>query len=229
MAAGLVAASPLHLRRGAPNLQQGYRLVVNVTDPTTDFPDNPVNGLYISGEHSGAGQEAPTVTTITSAATFYTTETSGNYSIQEDISGGEPYGFVQSTTPNPSENDFTYFLGISVGGNTSGFGVPGNPLNPNPCTNAFGPQDGTFVICNDGIVDAPEAPQFVLGYTLSSGGYYDPENVPDNCVAVKLLPECAALVNTPISDEVDSLCYDNVAAIDWSVQPECTTVNWGLE
>lgn len=82
---------------------------------------------------------------------------------------------------------------------------------------------GTFVVCDIGF-EAPVHPRLVVQYVEGTanaeyGKYYEEEpNVPEGCVAVKLLPECAELVGEKKGEGeeiVVSRCYKDVKEITW--------------
>ncbi|KAK3938995.1 hypothetical protein QBC46DRAFT_342929 [Diplogelasinospora grovesii] len=205
-------------------VSKGFRLVVNVTDPSTDFKDTPVNGMKLIGVHVGAGLDAPSVSSTYSPVFFQP----NNNTIQMATGSVAPWGIVMSDSPSdPTASPFVYDLGINIGGGTNGFGVPTNPLNAvYPCPAAYAPKTGTFAVCDMGF-DAYAHPRLLVRFIEgeTKGWYDEPENVPHNCVAVKLLPECARLdlgeAKGQEGEVWDTLCYQNLRNVDWSRMKAC--------
>ncbi|KAK3389859.1 hypothetical protein B0H63DRAFT_464440 [Podospora didyma] len=236
--AGLAAASPIAPRGEgyAPyTWSKAWSLVVNVTDISTDFPNYPIHGRKVVSIHSGAGLNTPTVTKEFSAGAdiFFNSET--DRTVRRSGSGSPtlpPLGLVEYNNPS-IDGEHVHALGVNFGPGTPGFGMSAGPLNPRPCPHLWAPQEGTFVVCDRGI-EAPGgiaryAVQFVDGEANSAPrNYYAPEpNVPSNCVAVKLIPQC----ETPAPEDGQSSqgnvtvgsaqCYPDVASINWSQYAEC--------
>lgn len=217
------AASPLAIRDVPTTLRStGISFVFNVTDQSLDFADNPVHGLYLSGLHVGAGEEAP-IPNAGSGIVFYETGPVGvdyaNNTI-DLIGGAEPYGLVISSTPD----NFTYGLGINIGDGSPNFAL-GQGHYYEGCAALTAPIQGSFAVCNTGYVNVPEVPELVLSFVEGPHeGWYDvAENIPANCVAVKLLAECATLDVDDASYDLGNVfsmpCYESVAAIDWTLYP----------
>lgn len=217
--AGVAAAVPFSTQGYAPvSHSKGITFVMNVTDPSTDFKDTPVNGLQLVGVHAGATENAPTVTSNGGESFFAT----NNDTIQLANTGSTPYSiFMDETAVEP----FVYNLGINAGYGTPGFGITSGPLNPHPCPMLYAPKAGTFAVCDTGF-GAPTHPQLLVQFVEGSmSNWYASENVPANCVAVKLIPQCSAIdpnqATVNYDDIPESQCYDNVTAINWSQLSPC--------
>jgi hypothetical protein len=215
-AAGLASAAPAACPapHHDPTLSKGFRLVVNVTDPTADFKKTPINGLQLSSIHAGAGVEMPTVTK--DGATFYS---GSDKTVNLAISGSSPYGLTQAEEPS---SPLLYGLGINIAEATKGFEVV-KPESQPMCTNLRGPRVGSFVVCDNGF-SAPEFAQLEVRFLEASRGIAAP--MPDNCVAVTFLPECAPIdlseATYDHSNLVDTVCHaGKVVDIDWSKQKYC--------
>lgn len=219
--AGFSMASRAVTRQSAPISQsKGFALILNVTTPGTDFTDFPINGLGLSAEHVGAGLDAlvPNTATAGSRLEFLYTI---NDTVQNgvDSSAWEGMRMESAATDDP----YVHVVVLQIEQPTVGFGVPTlSSTSGQPCLALFAPLNGTFAICNSGI-NAPEAPQYYAVFVEGdSMDWYATENIPDNCVAVKLLPQC-------VTDDMyennagieDVLCYENVSSIDWSQQELC--------
>jgi hypothetical protein len=208
----------------AKSYGKGFMLVINVTDLSRDFADMPVHGLKLDGIHSGAGLLAPTVSEDGDA--FFANGSSkgphgGSGTVQLDISGPYPYGLQIASTPD-SSSQFLYGMSIAAGLGSPNFEIS---YTPRPCSALFAPSLGTFAVCDTGFA-APEHPRLMLQYVENnSHEWYSTDNVPDNCVAVKLVPQCTALTgvqNATYPQNIwDSECYKDVAAIEWSQYDPC--------
>lgn len=218
---GVVAmASPLSARQSTQiSTSKSFQLVFNVTIPGTDFVDAPVNGVSVTQEHVGAGIDAlvPVVTGSTAIDLLYTS----NDTIQNGINSTSWQGLRMGTTA-VTGNDYLYGLDLFIGSPTTGFGIPVSLGTGQSCIAAYAPLTGTFAVCDIGI-SAPEVPQYPLYFVEGdSTDWYAAENVPDNCVAVKLLPQCSSETDYDDVDGVEEvLCYEDVDSIDWSQQELC--------
>jgi hypothetical protein len=217
-AACTAAASPIVARDAYPKStwSKGFKLVINVTDTALDFADSPVHLLQITPVHVGAGLNAPVP--VTNGSTFFTNTV--NNTVQLEVTGPTPMGIYMSSEPEPG-NATLFDIGINNGLGTPGISVfAGEPMHPIPCHALAAPRPGTFAVCDLGF-ESYAHPKRVLGFVYQpSDKWYSQENVPDNCVAVKLFPECTGLTS-PHGDVLETRCYDNVSAIDWSQYQQC--------
>lgn len=207
-----------------------FTLVLNVTVPGTDFADASVDNVFLSTEHVGAGHTAlvPSPSGITGAVDLAYTV---NRTIQDGLS---PYFWESFTMGSASdvEGEDTYGIELVVGSKVE-FGVTiidddddGDEVDGTSGCLAVSSslKNGTFAICDSGF-NAPEAPQYSLYFVHGGDGedWYATANLPDNCVAVKLLPQCSSSDEFDDSDEVQQVfCYEDVASIDWSQQALCS-------
>lgn len=189
---------------------QAFRLVVNLTNPADTFP-LPINGMYVIPSRAGANINH--VSLHTTGAVFIST-TANITRLSTDYM---PMGLEMNTTAGAPD---LRYLGLNGGKGTPGFGVS---KWPNTCASLTGPTPGTFVVCDLGF-EAPTHPRLAVQYVLGTanekyGDYYAEEpNVPEGCVAVKLLPECAELVGDKRDageEIVVSRCYKNVKEVTW--------------
>ncbi|KAK9769290.1 hypothetical protein SCAR479_14041 [Seiridium cardinale] len=218
--AGLVAASPMKKRAYPPLSQsQGFTLIANVTDTTKAVFDPPVNSWSLVGTHVGAGlntavlyadggsvffvngtgQEVSSASTSIALPPLRSTDGDGN-------SNYTPMGMQFSA----SGDDGEVYIGLNIGLGTKGAGII--PGLRSPYAELFGPYGGTFVVCNETtpVYGRPQYPVRV-----------ERQDVPENCVAINLLAQCAELPPITGVDDLniiveDVKCYENVAAIDWS-------------
>jgi len=221
--ASLAAASPLTQRNSAPDMStsKGFRLVINVTDASRDFKDDPVHGQEIGAVHTGAALNAPIP--AVRGAVFYETGPVGpefyNNTLQMGIGGPEAYGLVMDGSA-----DVSGAHGLAIQGGlhgTPGFSITGGPHFQN-CPAMVGPGQGTFAVCDLGF-GAPSHPKRVLQFIVGShpSWYTPPSYVPDNCVAVHLLVQCDTLdlsqATYPHDNIWDETCYANISVIkDWT-------------
>lgn len=217
----LAAASPMKARAAPPVSQStGFTLVANITDTTKNIFDPPVNGWNLVGTHIGAGLSAAVLSNGGSATFFQngtaqdisSAATSVNLPPIASVNGdGEPYytpwglDFFQYDVDSPEYN-----IGLNFGLPTRGSGIV--PGLRSAYAELFFVRSGSFVVCNE-TAPAYGRPQYPVRF--------EQEAIPDNCVPIKLLAQCAEL---PELAGVDALnitvypvkCYDDVSAIDWS-------------
>jgi hypothetical protein len=190
---------------------QGFRLVVNVTNPSLDF-DTPINGFYVNSIHVGAARNLVGVTDYPGRI-FYQNGTieEWRYARSTMISdeSGYPYG-LSLAADDDNEEPESYTARLDVG-----FGTPGLVLSrfPEPYVFALWEQ---WVACDEAL-EYYSGRHFVILKRVLQGA-----EVPGNCVAVRLLPQCTALPELPdwagASHEfaLESACYEDVASLDWS-------------
>lgn len=211
--AGMAAASPTMIPNDRFPLKysQGFRLVVNMTNPTDKFT-LPINGLKLAPFRAGANIN--TASLSEKGAVFFITDKNITRLSTDYMPTGLAMRHIATDPPH-----FNY-LGIDGGQGTPGFVVSSWP---NSCGSLFGSVSGTFAVCDTGF-EAPRHPRLAVHYVEGAANanradYYAPEpNVPAHCVAVKLLPECAPLEGQKMGEGeevVTSRCYEDVKAIDW--------------
>lgn len=235
---GLTLTSSLSTsRRQAPaptgiSQSRGFNLIFNVTVPGTDFPGHPIDGLALSAEHVGAGLAAA-IAGSTPVDLLYTV----NGTIQTGVSGSGTTPGATTTlweglemTGPAADEPFVYPLVLQLMAATPGLGVPtaanggGGDDDGQACLAAFAPLVGTFAVCDTGYVDVPEVPEYEVVFVKgNSTGWYVAQNIPDNCVAVKLLPQCSSDESVGTEEGVEEvLCYEDVSTIDWSLRQTCS-------
>ncbi|KAM0278478.1 hypothetical protein ACHAQH_005145 [Verticillium albo-atrum] len=222
--AGLTTASPLAARQVSypeKSKSLGFTLVVNVTDPASDFCES-INHYTLSSIHVGAGQALAAISTD-SARVWYLNGT------QQEIS--ESQGTVVTdggTPPFPNGIDIAEAEdSVSAVRVDAGDGTKGVQLAnfPDPYTYLTAPLAGSYLVCNES-VPYYQGRKFLLLKHAETEVDEDGEiesNVPEDCVAVRLLPQCADLEDLPegaiashaFANEVG--CYDNVTSIEWNV------------
>ncbi|KAI0129769.1 hypothetical protein BJ170DRAFT_617492 [Xylariales sp. AK1849] len=220
-AASLAAASPLDRRAAYPPLStsQGFTLVANVTDTTKAIFDAPVNDWSLVGVHVGAGMNAA-VLSAGEAAVFFVNGTGQEVSsasttvalppLTSTDGNGNPFYIPQGMQFTATTNTDEIYVSLDDGDGAKGAGI--TPGLRSPYADLFGPNGGTFVVCNQ-TGTAYGNPQYPVRV--------ETQEVPDNCVAITLLAQCAELPAFDGADELDIVveevkCYDNVAAIDWT-------------
>jgi hypothetical protein len=219
-AAGLAVASPMSRRDAYPPLSTStfFTLVANVTDITKNIFDPPVNGWSLSGVHSGAGLNTA-VLNANGGAIFFVNGTGQEVSsastsvglppIASSDGNGNPFYTPQGLQFSDSTTSDEVYLGLNFGLGTKGAGI--TPGLRSPYADLFGPFGSTLVVCNETapVYTRPQYP--VRGETV----------VPDNCVAITLLAQCASGPTLEGVEELniiteDVKCYEDVSAIDWS-------------
>lgn len=218
-----------HAAAAAISTAKTFNLVLNVTVPGTDFANAPVDNVFLSTEHVGAGHTAlvPSPSGITGAVDLAYTV---NRTIQDGLNPNFWESFTMGSAPDVEGED-TYSIELVVGSKVE-FGVTITDDDDDDEVDGTSSclavssslKNGTFAIC-DSDFNAPEAPQYSLYFVQGGDGedWYTTENVPENCVAVKLLPQCSSSDEFDDSDEVQEVfCYEDVASIDWSQQSLCS-------
>ena len=213
---GLAAASPLSMRQTPSypltSVSKGFKLVVNVTDPETDFSPS-IQNMFIEGLHVSAGLNDAGIQA--EGQIFYQNGTLAGGSADSNPTNvrfltdeGEPlspYGLGLSE-PNSSEANL---LTINGGDGSAGFGVS---TFPTPYTYAT---PDNFLACNTSLA-------YYEGEYFITLQQYIGTGTPDKCIHIRLIPQCAALESLPSSsyssyvDALETECYEDVASIDWS-------------
>lgn len=222
--AGLATASPLVPRQTVPNYpststSKGFHLVVNVTDPATDFSP-PINNYYVNGIHIGPPFALLGVTPEPGRIFYQNGTFQEIYYAQSTIISDAaipPSPFGLSLQPD-ADSDV-----VSTGHLDGGPGTPGVGLSRFPEPYVF-LRPETFIACNESI-PYYQGQHFVIikhaPVTVDEDGTIE-YNVPAECIAVRLLPECTELNELPddaySSHEfaADSQCYDDVSELVWS-------------
>jgi hypothetical protein len=225
--AGFAAASPAGVRGPAAyppvSVSKTFTLVLNATDPARDtIADTNIQGLRLTGIHAGAGINAPTVTNETGIVFYTNTTESEKTGIEFDFGFSFPLGFRFFPDTDPAK--LLVGIGLNIGYGTDGLGIL---ADPRPCPAVFTPEHGTFILCDRGF-SAPSHPRLLLQFVKGSDEkWYESENVPAECIPVKLVPQCAAVPELPDGFEfndtrvIESRCYKDVASIQWSQYSQC--------
>ncbi|KAI1372631.1 hypothetical protein F4677DRAFT_250276 [Hypoxylon crocopeplum] len=222
LVASLASASPLSGRQTPyppSTFSKGFKLVANVTDRANDLSP-PIHGWTLQGAHIGAGLNSAVLNNTTPGMIFYQNGTVNEvYHQTSDIltdvgTPFVPYGIIMRY---PSDTDKTVALGIDAGSGTPGITLT-NP--PYPMTELSAPAS-QFLACKENIPYYPPDREFVL-----VRAFRDQYEVPNNCVVVEFLPQCAELPDLPegsySSHEFANTarCFEDPANIDWTKYPE---------
>jgi hypothetical protein len=216
--ATLTSASPV--QRGpiipnypTPSHSQGFHFVVNVTNPELDF-NPPINGYYLNSIHDGAGLNLIGVTEDPGRV-FYQNGTieEWRYGRSTIISDGgipaAPYG-IALIPDDETEEPQSYTARLDVGKSTTGIVLS---RFPEPYVFALPEQ---YVACDEAL-EYYQGRHFVILKRIPHL-----TEVPDNCVAIRLLPQCTELNELPEGSfsshefALDSACYDDVSSLNWS-------------
>ncbi|KAK4171097.1 hypothetical protein QBC36DRAFT_368174 [Triangularia setosa] len=224
--AGLVVASPLPLaqRQFQGNYPprttaDAFTLVANISTSSHIF-DPDINNWFLSGVHIGAGRNAAILQpTLDRAAVFFVNGTGRDVSAQATSIALPPIKFQSGATPGGlqflpfEDSEKLVNVGLNFGPGSTGAGIVGGLRSPWP--QAFTPYS-FFVVCNE-TEPAYGRPQHSVKLAPSA------ESIPENCVAVTLLAQCASLPED-VFEGTEELnihhlgvpCYEDVGAIDWS-------------
>ncbi|KAF5875674.1 uncharacterized protein Bfra_011436 [Botrytis fragariae] len=188
-----------------------FTLVANVTSG-----DLAINDFVLESYHTGAGTAYAVLAEDNTEANpriFYINGTAtdvrfGNSSTITD-SGSEPDSFPESLTITPSD-PASSSSGRSTVEINAGAGQPyvGLTASPSQTTQLHGYQGETFYACNTTLLYGPAIQLFYRGYS---------QETPAGCSDVALLPQCSEGSGAEDASAATVSCYDDVAAIDWSV------------
>lgn len=223
--ASAAAADPGCIPRTSAS--QGFRLVVNVTDPSKDFSPS-INGQQFITAHIGPSLNRGIIIP-SSGAVFYQNGTYADidsHTLQIITDAGAAPGVFPQTVTYQKESVDTYGQGIYINGGAASGGTALTRLaDPySYLTILEGVISSTFVVCNQTIPYYGEDRRFnVVNWvqaTRDSSG--TSVKVPEGCVPVNLVPECAQLADLPegayssheFAQEVR--CYERVGDVDWS-------------
>lgn len=224
---GLAAASPLgyvepHIvtnpRYPERSTSTGFNLIVNVTDHSKDF-ERPIHNSQITTIHVGAGLSLVGVVEK-DGRVFYQNGTKdqrqdGEATVLTD--GGTPRTPAGLAIHQNKGNKQLYDTTLNFGP-----GTPGVQLNAldDPYTYML-PE--TFVACNESL-EYYQGKHFVVikqaRLSIDENNEIQ-RNIPDGCVPIRLVPQCAKLEELPEGSysshefALNSKCYDDVAKIKW--------------
>lgn len=222
--AGVAAASPVAIVPNYPphELSTGFRLVVNVTDKTLDFHPS-IQGFYLNSIHVGAGLNNVGIGAKSDNSNiYYQNGTAAEYRyhastlITDEATPLSPFGLSLAKDAGSDAVSTAY---VNGGPGTAGVGLSQFPegflfLEPE-----------TFLVCNESLAYY-QGTHFLIvkqaATTISSTGQVE-KNIPAGCAPVRLLPECAELEPLPAGSyashefAIDSECYPDVSAINWSL------------
>lgn len=180
----LITAALLGATLAAPcqKKSDGFNLRVQLNDPTRDLTPS-VSGQYLSGLRVSQGSYI--AVTSEEPSTYYLNNTEGGATVVHDIIGVYPISlFVQGPTEFDSSYPDEHNVGLVVGSTTKG-------LQVYPALT--GPADGgTYIICPREFV-FPSGPSDIVAPRF----LYEGEEIPDDCVSVTFVPECATLEPLP--------------------------------
>ncbi|KAK8105083.1 hypothetical protein PG999_008442 [Apiospora kogelbergensis] len=231
-ALGLAAAVPLESRQVVPHYPEtkqskGFSLVANVTDPSKDL-NPPINHWRLASLHVGAGL-GDAVLESDFAWTFYLNGTA------EDVRYGRAHTLADGGTPpfpwgiavdeaGTSYPDMGALHGISINAGSGEAGI--EPARfPEHYPTLLTPHAGTYVACNQ------TEPYYRQNFITVRAVFdtVDPATgldvrppLPDQCVAITLVPQCADLPDLPEGSQSSHQfantinCYEDVASIKWS-------------
>jgi hypothetical protein len=221
---GLAAASPVkpHIVKDPkyPSrlTSKGFKLVVNVTDPSLDF-DPPIQNFELTGIHTGAGLALLGISEK-DGRIFYQNGT------KEERQNGEATVISEGGTPLTPN-------GIGLVADKKNKNLFGATLNFEPGTAGVQlnqPEDPytyllpeTFVACNKSI-EYYRGKKFVVieqaRITIDKNDKIQ-RNIPKGCAPIRLVPQCDKLESLPKGSysshkyALDSKCYKDVSKIEW--------------
>ncbi|KAK7430316.1 hypothetical protein QQZ08_003064 [Neonectria magnoliae] len=220
---GLTTASPVPAAAAKPKYPveetaKGFKLSVNVTDPSRDFHPS-IQNSFVTSIHTGAGLALVGVIEK-GGRVFYQNGTAkehreGRATVITD--GGTPLtpSGLKLTKDSKSKTLSSAHLDF-------GLGTPGVQLSSTKAYSFLLPE--TYVACNESLAYY-RGEYFITikqaKITKHSDGSVN-RNIPKHCVPVRLVPECAELETLPKGSysshkyALDSQCYNDVSKIKWS-------------
>ncbi|KAI0842319.1 hypothetical protein F5Y06DRAFT_124617 [Hypoxylon sp. FL0890] len=219
----LALANPLSSRQQSPcphsTFSKGFKLIANVTDRAHDLSP-PIHGWALEGAHVGAGLNSAVLNNTTPGMVFYQNGTANEVYRQtsniltDAATPLTPYGLIMCY---PNDTDKVVALGIDGGSGTPGITLTNSPY---PMTELSAPAS-QFLACKENIPYYPPEWQFIV-----VKAFRDEYQIPDNCVVVEFLPQCAKLPGLPAGSYSTHefantvRCFEDPANIDWSKYPE---------
>ncbi|KAH6987738.1 hypothetical protein BKA56DRAFT_477955 [Ilyonectria sp. MPI-CAGE-AT-0026] len=218
----LTAASPVSTRAGKTKYPEtetskGFKLVVNVTDPSRDFKPS-IQNTFVTSIHTGAGLALVGVI-AGDGRIFYQ---NGTEKEQEDsratiiTDGGTPLtpSGLKLTQDSKSKTLSTAHLDF-------GLGTPGVQLSSSKTYSFVLPE--TYLACNESLAYY-QGQYFITIKQAKITKHKDGStnrNIPKHCIPVRLVPECAELESLPKGSysshkyALESQCYKDVSKIKW--------------
>ncbi|KAL2136151.1 hypothetical protein VTI74DRAFT_5204 [Chaetomium olivicolor] len=174
----------------SPSQSKGFRLIAHLTDPSHDL-NPPVNGWALGTIHTGAGQNAAVFSEPSSySRIFYQNGTA------EQVASRQTTIVTDSGTPPFPSSLITQGAGepprivdISVGEGTANAVVEKENEGGPVLVNGLG--EGSYMACK-AVVPYYQTEYVTLQYLYGEGG-----KVPEGCVRIELVPECAVLNELP--------------------------------
>lgn len=216
---GLASASPLARREGEqcgsypPTTQsQGFNLIVNVTDPSTDFTPS-IQNNFITTIHTGAGLALVGVSEK-QGPVFYQNGTADDEkdhraTVVTDLGTPEtPAGLKLVTADGDSD-------GVKTASLDFGYGTPGVQLSTSPEPYRYLLPD-TYLACNQSL-EYYQGKYFIIIKQVEVN-----TTIPEDCAAIRLIPQAAELEE--LSKDafashdfaLESEVYEQVSEIDWN-------------
>lgn len=209
-----------------------FKLVANVTDTALGFAPF-INDWLVQGYHLGARTNAAVLAPFDEATNpgriFYENGTAQDQAYHSASlltdAGSLSVPFSSQVQP-PTELDAVYpaqhHVTIGVGEPTPAYLTSFQVVHPS-VQNRLG--QGTFAAWQNTLPSLPGAAMVVTvnyGYATfegPNGGYEYMASIPDGCIPIALVPQCAKLDGSSEASHEFALverCYDDVAAINWS-------------
>ncbi|KAK3385789.1 hypothetical protein B0H63DRAFT_523105 [Podospora didyma] len=209
----------------ATSSSTGFILIANVTDPTRDLSPS-INHFQLTGVHIGAGLETAVLSHNAGRTLYENGSTPDSIGIAADSVGDGYYPYGLRIGPLPSDQpdaSYVQYVGINIGTAQQGVGITTtNSSVDQPWLELYGPDNGTFIVCLEAhpVYGRPQYPVRFAKIVMVGGVAY--QQIPAACVAITLVPQCAALGNPP-PDAVYNheyartvRCFDDVASVRWS-------------
>jgi len=200
----------------------GFRLVINVTDPSKDLSPS-INGLFLNLAHIGPAQNRA-IATSTPGPIFYQNGTSNAPSFTNLLTDGGTPPFPEGLSYQQEQTD-AQGAGIYVSAGSGAQAVKLTRLSVpySYLTILAEVTASSFIGCNSTIPYYGNGTEFqVINWVTTTRNATGTHLViPEGCVPINLVPQCAVLEGLPadarssheFAQEVR--CYDDVKGIEW--------------
>ncbi|KAI0376517.1 hypothetical protein F5Y04DRAFT_266211 [Hypomontagnella monticulosa] len=173
---------------------KGFKLIAHVTD-TTKKLSVPIQGALLEGAHVGAGLDTAVLNITTSGRIFYQNGTVEEVLAEKSTiatDGGTPlFPFGLRVDLNASDASEPIALAINGGVGTTGATLTKHILQPGELK--YGTT--SFIACDETL--AYYGPSWHFAVVKAFEATPGAPAIPENCVPIELLPQCATLPELP--------------------------------
>ncbi|OTA99085.1 hypothetical protein M426DRAFT_96108 [Hypoxylon sp. CI-4A] len=190
----VVSAIPLQTRQSG-GLSNGFRLIARVVESDGKELSVPIDGAALQGAHVGAGLNTAVLNATSPGTIFYQNGTAEEVGANQSTilsDGGTPltpYGIHI----NINTTDATLPVALAING---GIGTPGVTLTaPDQRPGNLEYDTAIFIACDETL--AYYGPSWHFAVVKAFETTKSPNPIPENCVLVNFVPQCATLSDLP--------------------------------